>query len=94
MNANITIFNALDQLTFTKFSNKLRINHWKLYKTNTNINKQFTVLSVYVLSAFNAHINEINVKKSFDADWMLVRLKKKIVIILLIKLIFVQIVKN
>jgi len=34
------------------------------------------------------------VKKSLNADWMSVKLKEKIVIVLLIKLMFVWIVKN
>jgi len=53
-----------------------------LYETSANVNRQLAVLSAHVLSVFNAHISEINVKKSLDADWMSVRLKEETVIVL------------
>jgi len=70
-----------------------------LYKTSANVNRQLVVLSVYVLSVyvlsvFNAYISEVNIKESSDADWMSVKLKKEIMIVLLTKLMFVWIVKN
>ncbi len=75
-------------------SNELRINHWRLYKASTDVNKQLAVLNVHVLNAFNAYISKINIKKSFDADWMSVRLKEEITVVLLIKSMFVWIIKN
>jgi len=61
---------------------------------NADINKQLVVLNVHVLSALNTHMSEADMKKLFDTDWMSVRLKKEIVIILLIKSMFIWIVKN
>ena len=61
-----------------------------MYKTSTDVNRQLNVLSAHVLSVFNAHLSETDVKESSDADWMSVRLKEKIVIALLIKLTFIQ----
>jgi len=75
-------------------SNESRTNHWKSYKTSADVNKQLFVLSAHVLSTLNAHISEANMKESSDADWMSVRLKEEIVIVLWIKLMFVWIVKN
>ena len=49
-----------------------------MYKASADVNRQLAVLNVYVLSAFNAHINEINVKELSDANWMLMKLKKEI----------------
>ena len=94
MNANIMIFNTLDQLTFTKLSSKLKINYWRLYKTSRDINRQFVVLSVHVLNAFNAHMSEADIKKLFDVNWMLMRLKEEIKLVFMIKWIFIWIVKN
>jgi len=75
-------------------SNELRINHWKLYETSTNVNKQLDVLSAHILSAFNAYVSETNIKESFDVDWMSVKLKEEIVVVLWIKLMFIWIIKN
>ncbi len=65
-----------------------------MYKASADVNKQLIVLSVHVLSALNTHISETNVKKSSDTDWMSVRLKEKIAIVLWIKSMFIWIVKN
>jgi len=68
MNADIIIFNVLDQFVLTKLSSESRINCQKLYKTSADVNRQLAVLNIYVLSALNAHMNETNIKESFDAD--------------------------
>jgi len=78
------IFNVLDQLTLTKLSNKLRINCWKLYEVSADVNRQLIVLSAHVLSAFNACMSEADIKKSFNVNWMSVKLKEETVIVLLI----------
>jgi len=94
MNANIMIFNTLDQLTFTKLSSKLKINYWRLYKTSTDINRQFVVLSVHVLNAFNAHMSEADIKELFNVNWMLMRLKEEIKLVFMIIQMFIWIIKN
>jgi len=65
-----------------------------LYKASANVDRQFAVLNVYVLSALISHISETNIKESSDTDWMSVRLKEKIAIVLWIKSMFIWIVKN
>jgi len=51
-------------------------------------------LNVYVLNAFNVHISETDVKESSDANWMSMKLKEKITVVLLIKSMFIWNVKN
>ncbi len=46
-------------------------------------------MNAHILSALNAYISEANVKESFNADWISVKLKEKTVVVLTIKLIFV-----
>lgn len=46
------------------------------------------ILSTYVLKMF-IQLSKTDIKKSSDADWISMRLKEEIVIVLLIKLIFV-----
>ena len=75
-------------------SNKLRINCWRLYKVSTDVNRQLVVLSAHVLSAFNAYMSEADIKKSFDVNWMSVKLKEEIAVVLWVKLTFIQIIKN
>jgi len=65
-----------------------------LYKASTDVNRQLVVLSAHVLSALNAHVSETDIKESFDANWMSVRLKEEIAVVLWVKLIFIQIIKN
>jgi len=65
-----------------------------LYEASADVDRQLVVLSVYVLSVLNAHMSEADMKKSSDTDWMSVKLKKETVIVLWVKLMFVQIVKN
>jgi len=67
-NADIIVFDVLNQFIFTKFSNKSRTNCQKLYKASANVNRQLAVLSVHVLSALNAHVSEADIKESFDTD--------------------------
>jgi len=68
MNANIMIFDILDQFALTKLSSKSRTNCQRLYKVSADVNRQLAVLSAHVLSAFNAHISETDMKKLSDAD--------------------------
>jgi len=65
-----------------------------LYKTSADVDRQLVVLSVHVLSAFNAHVSEINVKESSNTDWMSMKLKEETAVVLLIKLTFIWTVKN
>ena len=65
-----------------------------MYEVSVDVDRQLVVLSVYVLNTFNAYMSEVNMKKLSDTDWILMRLKKEIAVVLLIKLMFVWIVKN
>ncbi len=60
-----------------------------MYKVNTDIDRQLIILSVYILSASNTYIEEIDVKESSNVDWMSVRLKEKIKLIFMIKQMFI-----
>jgi len=88
INAYVMTLNALDQSVFKKLSSKSRTNCWKLYKACTNVIRSLITFSAYILR-MSVQLSEVDVKKSFDADWMSVRLKKEIAVVLLIKSMFV-----
>ena len=94
MNANIIIFDVLNQFVLTKLSNESKTNYWKLHKASAEINRQLAVLSVHVLNVFNAHMSETDIKELFNADWMLMKLKEEIKLTFMIKWTFIQIIKN
>ncbi len=58
---------------------------------HVDVIRSFKVLNTYI-SRTSAQLTEIDVKKLFDADWMSVRLKEKIMT--LIKLMFRQTAEN
>ena len=51
-------------------------------------------MNTHVLSASDAHVSEVDIKELFIANWMLMKLKEEITVILMIKLLFIWIVKN
>ena len=60
-----------------------------MYKVSADVNRQLIVLSIYILSVLNVYMYKVDIKELLDADWMSVRLKKKIIVVLLIKSMFI-----
>ncbi len=60
-----------------------------MYKINADVVRSFNVLSIYILRISNACMSKADMKELPDVDWMSVRLKEEIAVVLLIKLTFV-----
>ncbi len=70
-------------------SNELRINYWWLYKVSVDVSRQFVILNVHILSAFNVYMSKTSIKESLNADWISIKLKEEITVVLTVKLIFI-----